>query len=343
MTTLILLGVLFAVMVLSAIMWGALLQLGMRWAKVPGGTLIRSSLLYFIVAIPSFVLVGLLQYFLSDPNAALVAAAGGFGVAFFVQTSLIAWFYKARFADAVKAWLPTLLSAVLAYPLAAFVVRPFLFDTYVIPSNGMAPTLIGEHVVGRCPGCGAPMYGSVPHGVVGIIERGKSVRMICTNFHSHRSPQYTAGTGSLDRILAMKFLTPKRWDLAVFRNPENERQTYVQRVIGLPGETVVIRDGAVFINGTKLDPPADLQGIRYVTKIPDEPDLNGAYWGTDEHPAVLGSDEYFMLGDNTTASHDSRFWKHGIEGHPPYAVPKSHLMGTATHIYWPFERTRTLR
>jgi len=343
MTTFILFGVLFATMVLAAIVWGALLQLGLRWAKVPGGTLLRSSLLWLLVAIPSLVFIALLQFLLSTtPESSLVAAAGGFGIGFFVQTSMIAWYYKASFADAVKAWLPTLLSGVVAYPLAIFVIRPFLFEAYVIPTNSMAPTLVGEHVIGRCPDCVSPMYGS-PNPYPQHSKTDKPIRMICANFHSHQSAEYNPGTSSLDRILAAKFLLPRRWDLAVFSVPSEPKQNYVKRVVGLPGETVTIRDGAIFINGAKIDPPAELQGIRYVTTIPDDYRTFEALWGTMEHPAVLGPDEYFMLGDNTTAAHDSRFWEEGAEGHSPYAVPKSHLIGVATHIYWPLDRMRVLR
>jgi signal peptidase I len=343
MTTFILFGVLFATMVLAAIVWGALLQLGLRWAKVPGGTLLRSSLLWLLVAIPSLVFIALLQFLLSTtPESSLVAAAGGFGIGFFVQTSMIAWYYRASFAVAVKAWLPTLLSGVVAYPLAIFVIRPFLFEAYVIPTNSMAPTLVGEHVIGRCPDCGAPMYGS-PNPYPQHSKTDKPIRMICANFHSHQSAEYNPGTSSLDRILAAKFLLPRRWDLAVFRNPENKTQNYVKRVVGLPGETVTIRDGAIFINGAKIDPPTELQGIRYVTTIPDDYRNFEALWGTMENPAELGPNEYFVLGDNTTAAHDSRFWQGGADGHSPYAVPKSDVIGVATHIYWPPERMRVLR
>lgn len=343
MTTFILFGLLLATMVLSAFVWGALLQLGLRWAKVPGGTLLRSSLLWLIVSIPSFLLIALLQFLLrKTADSALVAAAGGFGIGFFVQTSIIAWFYKASFADAVKAWLPTLLTTAVAYPLAIFVIRPFLFEAYVIPTNSMAPTLIGEHIIGRCPDCGVPMYGS-PNAFPQRSTTDKPIRMICAGFHSHTSAEYNPGSGSLDRIMTAKFLSPRRWDLAVFRNPENETQNYVKRVVGLPGETVTIRDGAIFINGAKIDPPVELQGIRYVTTISDDYQTFEALWGTMEQPAELGPDEYFVLGDNTNAAHDSRFWQGGVDGHPPYAVPKSHLIGVATHIYWPLERMRILR
>ena len=55
---------------------------------------------------------------------------------------------------------------------------------------------------------------------------------------------------------------------------------------------------------------------------------------------MLADDEYFVLGDFTWRSVDSRFWEEGAVGHNPYAVPESHLHGVVTHIIWPPSRWR---
>ncbi|MEX0793250.1 MAG: S26 family signal peptidase, partial [Pirellulaceae bacterium] len=65
--------------------------------------------------------------------------------------------------------------------------------------------------------------------------------------------------------------------------------------------------------------------------------------GTSDSPAELGPDEYFMLGDFSCQSLDSRSWERGAEGHPSYAVPESHLIGVVTHTYWPVNRWRSFR
>lgn len=84
---------------------------------------------------------------------------------------------------------------------------------------------------------------------------------------------------------------PKRFDVVVFRYQNSER-TYIKRIIGLPGETVQIVDGAVIINGEILEEPTERDLIL-------EP-------GRAVNPVLLGDDEYFLLGDNRNDSSDSR-------------------------------------
>ena len=133
--------------------------------------------------------------------------------------------------------------------------------------------------------------------------------------------------------------------MVTFRFPSDPKIIYVKRLVGLPGETVYIKDGAVWIDGRKLDPPPSLKGLDYVTGMPSMPDMPPIMIaaGTPDRPAVLGPDEYFMLGDFSAQSMDSRLWDKGAPGHPPYAVPESYIIGVVTHIYWPPSRWRILR
>jgi signal peptidase I len=164
--------------------------------------------------------------------------------------------------------------------------------------------------------------------------------MICGNFHTTQPINYDDREFKADRFLVAKFLTPRRWDLIVFRYPEEPSILYVKRLIGLPGEEITIRDGQVWANGIVLTPPEHIREIKYLSKIDDwgEP-----LWGSPERPAKLAHDEYFVLGDFSSQSKDSRLWEHGAPGHPPYAVPKSYLRGVVIHIYWPPTRWRVFR
>ena len=129
------------------------------------------------------------------------------------------------------------------------------------------------------------------------------------------SMEKTIMTG--DRVfgnrLAYLFDDPERFDIVVFKYPDDESQLFVKRVIGLPGETVEIKDGKVYINGSET--PLD------DSFTPETP--TGDYG-----PYVVPDGSYFMLGDNRNHSGDSRFWKQ------PY-VEKEKIVGKAIFRYFP--------
>jgi signal peptidase I len=256
-----------------------------------------------------------------------------------ITWAVIARVFRLRFWRAVQAWLPTLLSVVVTLPLLLGLVRPFLVEAFTVPTNSMAPTLLGRHCNGTCEVCGSTTYGTPMEEYERSFSHG--INTICGKCFHMASDQPVAGpVYGRDRFLVSKFLKPRRWDLVVFRYPEDPSTFYVKRLVGLPGETIFIDQGKVWVNGKALDTPEYLQGLQYVSKFPD-------MWirlsGTKDRPAPLGADEYFVLGDFSSQAKDSRLWEHGAEGHPPYAVPESHIVGVVTHIYWPPSRMRILR
>ena len=120
--------------------------------------------------------------------------------------------------------------------------------------------------------------------------------------------------------LSYHFRDPERYDIVIlFEYPVDEKQTYIKRVIGLPGETVQIKKGKVYINGKKLK--SDIYGI---TKYIDEP-------GIAEEPLELGKDEYFCLGDNRPVSYDSRYEEVG-------SVHRSEIIGKVWIRIWPLTK-----
>ena len=129
---------------------------------------------------------------------------------------------------------------------------------------------------------------------------------------------------TLERLFPLR--TIRRGDIIVFRYPEDPQTDFVKRVIGLPGETVTIRDKQVYIDGKRLDEP-------YVIHIDKEtvPStfLMEQYRVRDHFgPYVVPPGHYFAMGDNRDSSHDSRFWG---------PVSRSLIKGRAFMVYWSFE------
>jgi signal peptidase I len=143
-----------------------------------------------------------------------------------------------------------------------------------------------------------------------------------------------------DRVLvnrvAYHLREPERGDIIVFRYPLDPGTVYIKRVVGLPGDTLELRDGRVVVNGNVLDEP-------YVHGSGGAPDLTEAAPvrgdGTMHDPWSLAApftvpaDAYFVLGDNRLESDDSRFWG---------TVPRPNLIGVGFMTYWPVSRLGAL-
>ena len=132
-----------------------------------------------------------------------------------------------------------------------------------------------------------------------------------------------------DRILVNKFIyrfrPPERGDIIVFRYPEDPKRPFIKRLAAIGGDTVEIRNGKVFVNGEALDGLGAFGTNRY---------YNQGSFGQEGQEIHVPPGEYFVLGDNSLSSHDSRFW--GF-------VPKRLLIGQALCIFWPVTRWRILK
>jgi signal peptidase I len=110
---------------------------------------------------------------------------------------------------------------------------------------------------------------------------------------------------------------PQRGDVVVFDPPFDSAHPYIKRIIGLPDDTVEIRDGQVFINGIPLEE-------EYVMAPPDY----------TMSPIEVTENEYFVLGDNRNNSNDS---------HTGWMVPRDNIIGRAWFVYWPPSRWRVVK
>ena len=126
-----------------------------------------------------------------------------------------------------------------------------------------------------------------------------------------------AGDKIIISKLAYVFQDPKRYDVIVFKQSGKEHNYYnIKRIIGLPGETVEIKGGYVYINGELLEEPMVVDPIQI--------------GGLADEPIVLEEDEYFVLGDNRNHSEDSRFANIGN-------VVKDDIIGKAWIRLSPFD------
>lgn len=110
---------------------------------------------------------------------------------------------------------------------------------------------------------------------------------------------------------------PERGDIIIFRYPDNEEELYVKRVIGLPGETVDIRDGEIYLNGTQE--PFEEEYLKETWII-----------ATGDYHFEIPEGAYLVLGDNRNDSWDARYWTNTY-------VYKDKILGEAVFVYWPFE------
>jgi signal peptidase I len=139
-----------------------------------------------------------------------------------------------------------------------------------------------------------------------------------------------------DRVLVNRFLyhfrEPQRGDIVVFRWPVDDKTVFIKRLIGLPGDTIRLQDGDVYVNDEKLDEPyVATEGGQ---QVPTEPIIVGdgstmvPSWSLNE-PYTVPEGQYFMMGDNRLHSDDSRKWG---------TVPEANIIGEAFFRYWPLDR-----
>ena len=175
---------------------------------------------------------------------------------------------------------------VIAVILAMFV-RTFFVELFKIPTGSMQPTLlIGDRIL------------------VNKMIYGPRIPFIGKHLPG--------------------FTKPKRGDIIVFISPKEPAKNLIKRLIGLPGESVEIKIGSLYINGKLLDNALFQERYYY----------NRGKFGQEDKSILVPADSYFVLGDNSGSSEDSRYW--GF-------LPAKNVLGKALAVYWPFNRFRILK
>ncbi len=215
--------------------------------------------------------------------------------------------------------------------IVAYVPLKLCYPTYVISSNAMAPTLSGRHFSGTCPHCGGrTVVGFVEDRGFDGLQRRVNPEGICTACQQVGPAQSVVERVQVaDRILTRALATPRRWDLVVFRYPGDRQSIYIMRLVGLPGESVEVKEGKVWINGVRQDPPLEIADLRWF--LPE--DFFPPEFAAPGNPITLADGECFVLGDYSTVSSDSRFWG---------PVPTEDILGVASAVYFPSRSARWL-
>ena len=320
-------GISFAVHVAS---WVGSVWLGTRWAGVSTtwSRIIGLAVIWFSARY-AFMMARLLVAVRGTPTLIIATIV----VDLVAMVVITLWLFRREFQTpwgrTFRIWVASWLAVVPSFLLAWFI-KANLAEAFSVPTNAMAPTILGHHHEVHCPKCDGKAY----QGVYPYPQ--PSVNNICEQFHTFESTTAETKVESGDRVLVAKWITPKRWDVIAFRNPNDTSQNYVKRLVGLPGETVCIAGGRITINGAEVKRPEALANLQYEDTMFEKP-----VWGTD--PITLGANEYYVLGDFSKQSLDSRLWQGGDGTRPPYAVPGENLIGVVAFTYWPLDRFRTFR
>ena len=129
----------------------------------------------------------------------------------------------------------------------------------------------------------------------------------------------------LANIIGTHFSSPKHGDVVVFKAPPNNEQDFIKRIIGIPGDKIMIKNGYVYVNGLIIDENKYLKA--------DVKTYGGAFL-KETQEITIPPDQYIALGDNRMYSSDSREW--GF-------VPKDFIIGKSFFAYWPLEDMQIIK
>jgi signal peptidase I len=177
-------------------------------------------------------------------------------------------------------------SILIAFALA-MVIRTFVVQAFKIPTGSMRMTLIEGDAI--------------------LVN--KFIYGVKIPFTDIRLPAYRQ---------------PQRGDVVVFIFPQDTKKDFIKRLIGLPGETIEIKNGTIYVNEKPVTDPVVSQKYYY----------NRGDYGDLGKKIIVPEDQFFVLGDNSASSQDSRYW--GF-------VPRTNLLGKAMVIYWPLTRIRLIK
>lgn len=178
------------------------------------------------------------------------------------------------------------IKVVLTALILALIIRTFVIQAFKIPSESMVPTLqVRDHL------------------------------FVCKFLYGLPIP--------FTEKHILQWHDPQRGDVIVFRYPNDPSTDFIKRVIGLPGDKIMIKNRQIYINDKPLNEPYKIHASHSSRSIFYSTQDN---WDT---PRIIPPDSYYMIGDNRDNSRDSRFW--GV-------LSRKHIRGKALFLYWPPSR-----
>jgi signal peptidase I len=157
-------------------------------------------------------------------------------------------------------WLTENLREVVFAAVLYLILRHFVVEAFVIPTGSMAPTLYGNNFRVACARCDYPFAVGRSDG-----ERASSddtdiaVCPVCGHSFEFSKGQTSDGSKILVNKLLYKLRRPERYEIVVFKYPKNQGESFIKRVVGLPGETIQIRRGDLYVNGALATKPDEVQ------------------------------------------------------------------------------------
>jgi signal peptidase I len=217
---------------------------------------------------------------------------------------------NSKMKSVIKEWVESVLVALV---LAVFI-RTYFIQPFKIPSGSMRMTLIeGDHLF-----VDKLTYGPI---LLPELHSPDFLRQMMGGDFDLHWPKFLQ---PLAQVRLPGFSHPKRGDIMVFVYPGDRTKDFIKRLIGLPGDQVEIKEGSVYINGQQWKDPR-VQNIYY---------YNRGDFGQEGVPVTVPPGHYFMMGDNSGSSHDSRYW--GF-------IDEKDIVGRADLLFWPLNRIRIIK
>lgn len=206
-------------------------------------------------------------------------------------------------------WVESILIAL----VLAVLIRSYFMQPFKIPSGSMRMTLIeGDHLfVDKWtygPQVLPPMFWDIG------FQEGSPLLSV----------RWPNAWLPLTKMRLPGFRKPQRGDIIVFVFPVDPTKDFIKRLIAVGGETVAIKDGAIYINGKEITDPRIKHTYYY----------NRGDYGAEGQSVQVPPGYVFVMGDNSGSSYDSRYW--GF-------VPESSIVGKADFLFWPLDRIRILQ